>query len=97
MVWGVPKTSGPIGVCGQVIVEKILGHLCDNSNGGYSTRIWSAKYWDNEMLHKVFQAQPNQPAKLDWSEQIQKDLNDFKVKLSLEEIKSKSTDSLKNL
>ena len=43
VVWGVPKTSGPIGVCGQVIVEKILGHLCDNSNGGYSTRIWSAK------------------------------------------------------
>ena len=52
---------------------------------------------ENEMLHKVFQAQLNQPAKLDWSEQIQKDLNDFKVKLSLEEIKSKSTDSLQNL
>ena len=39
----------------------------------------------------------NQPAKLDWSEQIQKDLNDFKVKLSLEEINSKSTDSFNKL
>ena len=51
----------------------------------------------NEMLHKVFVAQLQQPVRLDWTTQVQKDLKDFKIDLTLEEIKSKSTDVFKTL
>ena len=40
-----------------------------------------------EMLAKVFRAQMRRPSKGDWIELVQKDLEDFKINLSFDEIK----------
>ena len=45
---------------------------------------------ENEMLYVVFNTQWKFPAKDDWTTQVQKDLVDFKINMSLEEIKKKS-------
>ena len=49
------------------------------------------------MLFKVFQAQWNHPVKDDWTITVQQDLKDFKINLSLEEIKGKTEWSFKRL
>ena len=38
------------------------------------------------MLPKVFRAQLRRPTKGDWSEIVEKDLNDFEIKFNLEDI-----------
>ena len=50
---------------------------------------------ENEMLSKFFQGQLNQPVKQDWTEQVGKDLKDFKIELTHEEIKSETADKFK--
>ena len=52
---------------------------------------------ESEMLFKVFQAQWNHPVKDDWTITVQQDLKDFKINLSLEEIKGKTEWSFKRL
>ena len=49
------------------------------------------------MLSKVFQVQWNHPVKDDWTLTVQQDLKDFKMNLSLEEIKEKTEWSFKRL
>ena len=50
-----------------------------------------------KMLFKFFMAQWEDPTKQDWTEQIKTDLSDLKLKLSLEEIESKSKTTFKNM
>ena len=50
-----------------------------------------------KMLYKFFMAQWEDPTKQDWTELVKKDLSDLKIKLSLEEIESKSKITFKNL
>ena len=45
---------------------------------------------ENEMLNSVFTAQWKFPGKNDWTAQVQRDLQDFQIDLSLEEIRNKS-------
>ena len=52
---------------------------------------------EGEMLNKVFTAQWKHPVKDDWTTQVQKDLEDLDIGLSLEEIKKKSECSFKRL
>ena len=52
---------------------------------------------ESEMLFKVFQVQWNHPVKDDWTLTVQQDLEDFKMNLSLEEMKGKSEWSFKRL
>ena len=44
---------------------------------------------ENEMLSKVFNTQWKFPTKDDWTTQVQKDLTDLNINLSIEEIKKK--------
>ena len=50
---------------------------------------------ENEMLQKFFQTQWKYPVKDDWTSQHQKDIEDLKIDMSLEEIKQKSEYSFK--
>jgi hypothetical protein len=52
---------------------------------------------ENEMLYSVFKAQWKYPTKDDWTVQVQKDLQDLKIDMSLEEMKKKSQWSFKRL
>ena len=52
---------------------------------------------EKEMLSKVFYAQWKYPAKDDWTTQVQKDLLDLNIDLSIEEMKKKSPGSFKRL
>ena len=52
---------------------------------------------ENEMLSKVFQTQWKYPAKDDWTTQVQEDLLDLNIDLSIEEIRKKSPNSFKRL
>ena len=52
---------------------------------------------ESEMLSKVFKTQWRFPTKDDWTTQVQEDLKDFEIDLSLEEMKSKSKNSFKRL
>ena len=49
------------------------------------------------MLSKVFKTQWKYPVKDDWTLQVQEDLKDFKIKMSLEEIEGKSECSFKRI
>jgi hypothetical protein len=44
---------------------------------------------ENEMLYSVFMAQWKNPTKDDWTVQVQKDLQDLEIDMSLEEMKKK--------
>jgi hypothetical protein len=52
---------------------------------------------ETEMLSKVFYTQWKHPVKDDWTTQVQRDLEDLKIELSLDEIKKKSDYSFKRL
>ena len=49
------------------------------------------------MLYSVFMAQWKNPTKDDWTVQVQKDLQDLEIDMSLEEMKKKSQWSFKRL
>ena len=49
------------------------------------------------MLPKVFRAQLRRPVKGDWTEIVKKDLEDFDIKLSFDEIRRKTKDSFKKI
>ena len=55
------------------------------------------KLEEGDMLSKVFNTQWKHPVKDDWTIQVQKDLEDFSIDLSLKEIKEKSEYSFKRL
>ena len=52
---------------------------------------------DDELIQRFFVAQWNYPHKHDWTEQVRKDLVDFKIPIDVEFIKSKSKSAFKNL
>ena len=52
---------------------------------------------DDELIQRFFVAQWNYPHKHDWTEQVRKDLVDFKIPIDIEFIKSKSKSAFKNL
>ena len=52
---------------------------------------------ENEMIHKVFIQQWNDPIKLDWTEQVKIDLADFHILPNLKEIKKKSKNCFKKM
>ena len=52
---------------------------------------------ENDMLSKVFKAQWKYPVRDDWTTTVQKDLKDFDISLSIDEIKVKSEYSFKRL
>ena len=52
---------------------------------------------ENEMLSKVFRSQLDQPVQFDWSEQVKADIIDFKIGLSLADIKQTSKNAFKKL
>ena len=52
---------------------------------------------ENDMLRKVFMQQWSVPVKLDWTEQVKIDLQDFNIRPNLEEIKGKSKNSFKRI
>ena len=47
------------------------------------------------MLPKVFQAQHRRPSDGDWTEIVKKDLNDFEISLTFEQIKNVKQDAFK--
>ena len=49
------------------------------------------------MMSKFFYAQWEHPQKLDWVEQVKKDLSDFGMPSDLEEIETKSVQAFKNI
>ena len=55
------------------------------------------RFKENEMLNSVFTAQWKFPGKNDWTDQVQRDLKDFQIDLSLEEISNESEYSFKKL
>ena len=50
----------------------------------------------NEMLYRVFKAMVRDPSKGDWIELVKKDLIDFNINLSFEEIGKMKVDNFKN-
>ena len=50
---------------------------------------------EKEMLYKFYQINWKYPVKDDWTSQVQKDIEDLKIDMSLEEIKQKSEYSFK--
>ena len=51
---------------------------------------------ENSLLLKFFQAQKNDPVKGDWTDQVQSDMKDVDLKLTMSEIRSLSQDSFRN-
>ena len=51
---------------------------------------------ENEMLNSVFTAQWKFPGKNDWTAQVQRDLQDFQIDLSLEKLETNLNTALKN-
>ena len=52
---------------------------------------------ENEMLYKVFYAQWKHPVKDDWTIQVQKNLEDFELDMTLDDLKKKSANSFKRI
>ena len=51
---------------------------------------------ENSLLFKFFLAQKNDPVKGDWTEQVQSDMKDIDLKLTMNEIKTLSQESFRN-
>ena len=52
---------------------------------------------ENEMLYKVFYAQWKHPVKDDWTIQVQQNLEDFELDMTLDDFKKKSANSFKRM